>query len=237
MINSKDELKAYIKRQLGGGINRIEVTDLQIDDAIENAIGYYEREVDGGVEDRIFILQLIPGQQEYFLPHQVMGISEVFSTSMNSKDMMSEFNQFRIQSVQPMLDGSAKLSQYVVTMQYLAMINQFLAESVTFNFNPTTKKLYLHETIKNTDGILALTLLWSVRDTPEMWNNDFIKEYSTALVMKQWGINLSKFRGAALLGDMELNGETMLSLAQAEIDRLRADLIDRYTSPIGLWVG
>ena len=39
-------------------------------------------------------------------------------------------------------------------------------------------------------------------------NNDiFLKRYVTGLFKKQWGINLSKFNGVAMLGGVTLNGQ------------------------------
>lgn len=239
LINSKEALKAYIKRQLGFGVNSIEVTDLQLEDAIENAVGYFEREVDGGVEDRIMILKLTAGVQQYVLEEAVMAISETFSIDFgNTNDILSSVSQFRIDYAQPLATAGSNLnvSSYIASMQYLNIINQYLKEGLTWSYNPVTKNLFIHETIKN-NGLLAMTILYSTRDTPNMWNNDFVKEYSTALTMRQWGINLTKFRGAVLLGGLELNGDGMLQLAESEAQRIREDLKDRYTSPLGIWVG
>lgn len=236
-ITTKAELKAYITRQLGGGVNRIELTDEQLEDVIENAIGYYEREVDGGVEDKIYLLGSIEGVQEYILDSEVMGVTEVFSSGVTrSSDVLSTLNQFRLDVAQPLTQAGYAVSGYVANMQYLSFINQFLANDTIFNFNPVTKKLTIHQTVTS-DSMVAMVVLWSTRNSQEMWNNNFIKEYSSALAMKQWGINMSKFSGAQLLGGMELNGPQMIELADAEISRLREELTDKETSPLGIWIG
>lgn len=236
-IITKADLKAYIIRQLGGGVNNIELTDDQLEDAIENAIGYYEREVDGGVEDRIYLLESVEGVQEYILDAEVMGVSEVFSTGVTrTTDILSTLNQFRLDVAQPLTQAGYAVSGYVANMQYLSFINQFLANDTIFNFNPVTKKLVVHQTVTSA-SVIAMVVLWSTRNSQEMWNNNFIKEYSTALSMKQWGINMSKFAGAQLLGGMELNGSQMIDIADAEITRLREELTDKETSPLGIWIG
>jgi len=237
MLQSKDELKAYIKRQLGGGVHNIELSDLQLNDAIENAVGYFEREVDGGVEERIYLLELAEGVQTYILDAEVMGVSEIFGTTFTkSTDMFSQLNQVRMDMAQTLTQGGTSISSYVTTMQYFSFLNQFLGTQSTFNFNPITKKLVVLETVQSS-GVLALSILWSTRNTPEMWNNNFIKEYSAALSMKQWGINMSKYNNAVLIGGMELNGAGILELANTEIERLRADLLDKETSPLGIFIG
>lgn len=239
MIATKDQLKAYILRQLGNGVNRIELTDAQLNDAIDNAIAYFEQEVDGGVEEKILIIPIVEGLQEYYLAPEVMGIMDVLSTGgmASSSDILSSLSQFKMDSVSLINSGmGAGMRYYVTNMQYLSFINQFLGQGVTFNFNPTTKKLTIHETVKSSTT-MVVTSLWSTRNSPEMWDNQFIKEYSAALAMRQWGINMSKFNGAALVGNFELNGSGMLQLADAEIARLREELTDKFTSPLGIWIG
>lgn len=237
MLTSKNDLIAYIKRQLGGGVHNIEMTPEQINDCIENAIGYFEREVDGGTEDKILIVELKQGISSYTLDPNVMAIYEMIGLNMdNSDDLFSQISQTRIDLAYGLIEGGSKVHSYVSSMQYFSMINQFLSESITYNFNTVTKKLNVLETIKS-DGVAAFHVLWSTRNTPEMWNNDFIKEYSSALAMKQWGINMSKFNNATLVGGMQLNGSGMIEMADKEIERLRAELVDKHTSPLGIFVG
>ena len=237
MLTSKNDLIAYIKRQLGGGVHNIEMTPEQINDCIENAIGYFEREVDGGTEDKILMVELKQGISSYTLDPGVMAIYEMIGLNMiNSEDLFSQISQVRMDLAFGLMEGGTKISGYVSSMQYFSMINQFLAESITYNFNTVTKKLNVLETVK-TDGVAAFHVLWSTRNTPEMWNNDFIKEYSSALAMKQWGINMSKFNNATLVGGMQLNGSGMIEMADKEIERLRAELVDKHTSPLGIFVG
>lgn len=234
---SKDELKAYILRQLGDGVHNVELTSGQLDDCIENAIGYYEREVDGGVEDKMYIIDLMEGVREYVLDREVMGVSELYGTSfVKSQDLFSQMNQVRMDMAQTLTLGGTSIQSYVTTMMYFEFMNQFLGTQSTFNFNPVTKKLIIGEDVVS-DGVIALSVLWSTRNSIEMWNNNFIKEYSTALAMRQWGINMSKYNNATLVGGMELNGAGMLELANSEIERLRNELLDKETSPLGIWVG
>lgn len=237
ILTTKDELKSYILRQLGDGVHNIEVTPSQLDDCIENAIGYYEREVDGGVENKVYIMEIYPDTEYYILDDEVMGVEEIVGTEFSgSNDLTSTLNQVKLDVAKVLTEGTSSVKSYVTTMQYWSFINQFVSDTISYSFNTVTKKLTIHTGIEE-NGVIVLDVLWSTRNTKEMWNNDFIKEYSTALAMRQWGINMSKFNGAQLIGGMELNGSGMIDMAQSEIDRLREDLIDKQTSPLGIWVG
>ena len=43
-------------------------------------------------------------------------------------------------------------------------------------------------------------------DFARVYNDSFVKRYLTALMKRQWGMNLIKFQGVKLPGGIELNG-------------------------------
>ena len=51
-----------------------------------------------------------------------------------------------------------------------------------------------------------------------------------ALIKQQWGANLSKFSGVAMLGGVTMNGETIYTQAIEEIQKLE-DKIDLMQYP------
>ena len=56
-------------------------------------------------------------------------------------------------------------------------------------------------------------------------NDDiFLKRYVTALFKKQWGANLSKFNGVAMVGGVTLNGQQIFSEALQEIEKLEKNI-------------
>jgi hypothetical protein len=48
----------------------------------------------------------------------------------------------------------------------------------------------------------------------DVFNDQWLKRYVTALFKKQWGANLSKFDGVVMLGGVKLNGEKIFTDAQ-----------------------
>ena len=59
----------------------------------------------------------------------------------------------------------------------------------------------------------------------------FIKQYLTALIKRQWGQNLIKFRGVKLPGGIELNGREFYDDAQRELDMLMEKMSNTYELP------
>ena len=70
-----------------------------------------------------------------------------------------------------------------------------------------------------------------------MYDDIFLKRYTTALIKKQWGQNLSKFNGVAMLGGVQLNGEGIFTQALEEITKLEEEIRLAYEMPLDYMVG
>ena len=62
----------------------------------------------------------------------------------------------------------------------------------------------------------------------DVYDDLFLKKYVTALFKKQWGANLSKFNGVAMVGGVSLNGEQLYSQALADIENLEQRIRSQY---------
>ena len=58
-----------------------------------------------------------------------------------------------------------------------------------------------------------------------------LKRYLTALIKRQWGQNLIKFRGVKLPGGIELNGRELYEDAQRELDDIKQSMSTDYELP------
>jgi hypothetical protein len=74
-------------------------------------------------------------------------------------------------------------------------------------------------------------------DYPLVWGDRWLARYCIALLKRQWGTNLSKYNGIALPGGVTLDGMTMFTNAQADIDKLETELREMYQEPPGFIVG
>ena len=64
-----------------------------------------------------------------------------------------------------------------------------------------------------------------------VWNDPFLKKYTTALIKRQWGQNLLKFQGVKLPGGIEFNGRQIYDDAQKEIDEIIVRMPTTYELP------
>ena len=64
-----------------------------------------------------------------------------------------------------------------------------------------------------------------------MYNDLFLKQWVTALIKRQWGQNMSKFKGVKLPGGIEMNGSEIYSEAVSELDSLRGRMSSEWELP------
>ena len=68
-----------------------------------------------------------------------------------------------------------------------------------------------------------------IRD--RVYNDPFVKKYLVALMKKQWGQNLIKFRGTKLPGGIELNGREIYDEGVRELDAIKSVMANEYELP------
>ena len=66
-----------------------------------------------------------------------------------------------------------------------------------------------------------------------MW----LKEYTTALIKQQWGMNLMKFEGMQLPGGVIINGRQLYDDALGEIADLRERIRLEHEMPADFFIG
>ena len=71
----------------------------------------------------------------------------------------------------------------------------------------------------------------------DVYNDIYLKRYTTALIKRQWGANLSKFNGVAMLGGVTLNGQQIFSEAQEDIRKLEEEIRGTYETPVTYMIG
>ena len=71
----------------------------------------------------------------------------------------------------------------------------------------------------------------------DVYNDIYLKRYVTALFKKQWGANLSKFNGVAMVGGVTLNGQQIYSEALEDVRKLEEEIRGTYESPVTYMIG
>ena len=65
----------------------------------------------------------------------------------------------------------------------------------------------------------------------KIYNDWWVKKYTTSLIKRQWGQNLIKFQGVMLPGGVSLNGRQIYDDAVRELEELDRELRETYETP------
>jgi len=169
------------------------------------------------------------------IPDSVIGIEKIFKfdSSSISGGMFSIKYQLFLNDLYYF--NSVELLQYSMTKSYLESIDFLLTPEKQIRFNKKQNRLYLdmdYNSINVGDFIVIdCQRILNPNDFTKVYNDPFLKMYLTALMKRQWGQNLIKFRGVKLPGGLELNGREIYDDGQREIDAILQKMQLEYELP------
>ena len=70
-----------------------------------------------------------------------------------------------------------------------------------------------------------------------VYNDLWLKRYTTALMKKQWGQNLKKFDSITLPGGITYNGQSLYDEASAEIETLESAILTSHDTLPSMIIG
>jgi hypothetical protein len=169
------------------------------------------------------------------VPDSVIGIEKIFKfdTSSISGGMWSIKYQLFLNDLYYF--NSVELLQFAMVKTYLEDIDFLLSTDKQIRFNKRQNRLYLdidwNAKAKDTFIIIDCYRILDPNDFTKVYNDSFLKKYLTALMKRQWGQNLIKFRGVKLPGGIELNGREIYEDAEREIENITQRMSMDYELP------
>lgn len=248
---NRQELKDYALRRLGFPVIDINVDDDQLEDRIDDAIQLFHEFNYDGTEYTHLAYEVTDAdrQNQYIrVADSIVGVSRVLPLSQLKASSTSSagFNIFDINYQLRLNDfynlTASSYTYYVIAREHLAMLDMIVTGEVPMKFNKATSRVYLDMNWfgKIDAGTYIVFEAWRIVD-PEcyqkVFNDVWVKEYTTQLFKKQWGSNLTKYKDYVLPGGITVNGEEIYMNAVNEIARLEDKLRDTYEAPPQMLVG
>ena len=169
------------------------------------------------------------------VPDSVIGIEKIFKfdTSSISGGMFSIKYQLFLNDLYYF--NSVELLQYAMVKSYLEDIDFLLTTDKQIRFNKRQNRLYLDiDWVSQSKDQYIVIDCYRILDPntfTNVYNDSFVKKYLTALIKKQWGQNLIKFRGVKLPGGVELNGRELYEDAERELEDIKQRMVLEYELP------
>lgn len=245
---SREQLKDYALRKLGHPVIEINVSDLQLDDRLDDALQFFADYHFDGVEKAFFRHTITPaeaasgatqGYIEIDVPQNVQSVIRVFSINDNFAE---NFFDVKYQAVLNDIYewGHMDLIGYDITRRYYSLLDFMLDPEPRYEFSRVKNKLRIYAQDENfVTGLIVLFEVYAILDPQiytEIYNDRLLKKYVTALFKHQWGSNLSKYDNIQLPGGNTLNGQQILDSAQQEIEKIEEEVQLKFEEPPGFFV-
>jgi hypothetical protein len=247
--NSRDSLIDYCKRRLGDPVIEINVDEDQLEDRVDEALQYYQ-EYHSESTLRTYLKHLVTEDDvtnEYIpLSSDITYVSKLFPITSNfsmSRNFFDIKYQMMLNDIADMQNFAGDLAYYDQLNQYLSMLDMKLNGEPQTTYSRSMNRLYIHGDFSDKDIQAGSYIIYEAYKTVDpgtfgkVYNDMWLKEYTTELIKQQWGSNLSKFEGMQMPGGVTLNGRQLYDDATAQIERLREKIRTDFEMPTDFFVG
>lgn len=253
---SRNQLIDYCLRRLGHPVIEINVDDEQIEDRLDDALQMfmeYNSEGSSRIAQFVEITSTMISNGYIDLNtafggaynDRILSVNRVFpiNSATSSVNFFDIKYQMRLNDLTDLHTGIGDLAYLEQMEQYLSTIDLKLTGHPQVNFNRIDAKLYIQGDLGSGGELIAGNKIMvemfvsTATSLANVYNNMFVKEYTTALLKLQWGENLVKFDGITLPGGVTLNGRQIVEDAKQEIEIIRQRLYNEYDTPVDFFVG
>src|SRR5210317_1500769 len=247
--SSRETLKQYALRALGKPVIEINADDDQLEDRIDEALQYFAQYHYDGIRRTYLKYQYT--QADY---DRINADTSESVTKNSVTTSWKEGNGYivvpeSVVSVINLFPYSNKGNLNLFDVRYQLRLNDLydflyhiLVGEKPLRFNQHDNRLYVDQDWKNDLQVGEYLVIECYRKLdPEVYtdvyNDIYLKRYVTSLFKKQWGANLSKFNGVAMIGGVSLNGQQIYSEALNDIEKLEQEIRSSYELNPAMMIG
>jgi len=234
LATQKQEIYDYVNTFLGGGMVDVELDPIHYQTALTKALTRYRQRSDHSVEESYLFMPTVVDQNEYVLPNEVMEVRQIFRRSVGSRtgggDGGTVFEPFNMAYTNSYLLASSNMggiATYDMFSQYQELVGRMFGSFIEFKWSSTSKKLTLLQRPRAEETLMLYA--YNYRPDSELLSDymavQWIKDYTLAACKYMLGEARSKFATiAGPQGGSTLNGDSLKAEAQAEMEKLEAEV-------------
>jgi hypothetical protein len=240
---NRADFKSYCLRKLGAPVIKINVSDTQVDDRVDEALKFWwDYAIDGS--EKIYykyqVQQADITNQYITLPENIIGAVRIFDVGVISSAIANPFNlNYQIALNDLYTLASSSMIPYYAMMVQLEFIEQMLIGQKPIRFNRLNNILYVDMNWGNLSvGNYLLVEAHQVIDPNtyvEAFGDRLLQNYCTALIKQNWANNIGKM-DAVMQGDVKINYQKIMDEAVADIEKYEQIIMDQNI-PQGLFLG
>jgi hypothetical protein len=234
LATKKQEIFDYVNAFLGGGMVDVELDPIHYETALTKALTRFRQRSDNSVEESYVFMTTVIDQNDYTLPNEVIEVRKIFRRSVGSRtgggDGGTIFEPFNLAYTNTYLLSSSQLgglATYDLFAQHQELVGRMFGSFIEFKWNTTTKKLTILQRPRAEEDLLLYC--YNYRPDEQLLDDylakQWIKDYTLASCKYMLGEARSKFATiAGPQGGSTLNGDALKAEAQAEMEKLEAEV-------------
>ena len=175
------------------------------------------------------------------VPEAVLAVTRIFPLSNRGNQNLFDIRyQLRLNDLYDF--SSTSIIHYDMVLRHLDFLDHILVGEKPLRFNQHDNRLYIDMDWTNDLAVGEYIVIEAYRKMDpnthtDVFNDIFLKRYVTALFKKQWGANLSKFDGVAMIGGVTLNGRQIYSEALQDIEKLETEIRSTFELNPAMMIG
>ena len=245
-VTTRQGLIDYCLRRLGQPVVEINVDEDQLEERVDDALEFFQEYHFDGVE-KVFLKHTITSDDitnEYIpMGNPVISVVRVLPIPSFGSFQSGFFNeeyQLRLNDLNNF--SGTSLVQWSMSLSNIAVIEQLFSLTPTMEFNRKQNRVYLETDWSKKFKVNDIRVIEAYRSLDpstyaEVYNDMFLKKYTTALIKRQWGENMKKFAGVVLPGGITLDGKTIYDEAVEEIRQIEEQVSLKYELPADGFIG
>lgn len=226
----KSQLREWIRRQLGAPVIEIELTDDQLNDAIDEAINKFVTFATGkATEEGYYSLIVSAGEPIYNLPENIVSVVDKQSDYRSTTGSFAIDDSWSWYYMLPYTysDHAIEFVNYITTTdivslelvgQYLNLLKNYQVDKYKITYHDLQNRIVLYPIPQETFYLL-LHVFYRV-DDEKLYEQSWVKKYAKAFAKYTLGEIRSKYTGVNLPGGGSLNGDRLLAEATEEMNAL-----------------
>lgn len=240
--NTRQKLIDYCLRALGHPVIEINVDEDQLEDRVDEAIQYYQEYHGDAVVRNLLKHQVTQsdidnGYIDISGNTNMLSINNVFNVSNSqTSSIFSVDYQIHLNDIFDLTASHGGIVNYEMTKQYMSLIDRNvngMFEMIEWSRHKNRVNFH-SDTLNGMKDKYVVFDGYSIIDETtftDVFNDAFLKKYTTALFKRQWGLNLIKFEGMTLPGGVTLNGRQIFDDAKEEIQQLEEQMQLKHEMP------
>ena len=230
----KQEVFDYVYAMLGGGMVDVELDPVHYETALTKALTRFRQRSDNSIEESYIFLETVEDKNDYILPNEVVEVRQIFRRTIGSRsgggDGGTTFEPFNLAYTNTYLLSSSNmggLATYDFFSQYQELVGRMFGSFIEFKWNTTTKRLVILQRPRTEETLMLY--VYNHRPDSQLLEDylakQWLKDYTLAACKYMLGEARSKFATiSGPQGGSQLNGDTLKSEAQAEMEKLETEV-------------